>query len=141
MAAFPDFQIPMTLRLALPLLAALVLAGCSSTDPTTCDATGTVTTTEVTPGSGSAVAGPNSNVTVRYVGKLLDGTTFDQSENAAFNLAATVPGFRLGVTGMKIGGRRTIVIPPNLGYGAFPPSRSIPPCATLTFDVTLLDVR
>ena len=51
-----------------------------------------------------------------------------------------MPGFRLGVTGMKIGGRRTIVIPPNLAYGAYPPSASIPPCATLTFDVTLLDV-
>ena len=129
------------LRLAVPLLAALLLAGCSSNDPTTCADAGGVQTTDVTVGTGSAVATSNSTVTVRYTGTLQDGTTFDQSENASFSLARTVPGFRLGVTGMKIGGRRTIIIPPNLAYGAFPPSASIPPCATLTFDVTLLDVR
>ncbi len=129
------------LRLAVPLLAALVLAGCSSNDPTTCADAGGVQTTDVTLGTGSAVATSNSTVTLRYVGTLADGTTFDQNQNATFNLAGTVPGFRLGVTGMKIGGRRTIVIPPNFGYGANPPSASIPACATLTFDVTLLDVR
>ena len=127
------------LRLALPLFAALVLAGCSSNDPTTCDDAGGVQTTDVTLGTGSAVAMANSFVTVRYVGMVADSAVFDQSENAAFNLASTVPGFRLGMTGMKIGGRRTLVIPPNLAYGAFPPSATIPPCATLTFDVSLLD--
>ena len=40
---------------------------------------------------------------------------------------------------MRVGGRRTITIPPNLGYGANPPSSAIPACATLVFDVTLLD--
>lgn len=129
----------MTLRLALPLLAAVLIAGCSSNDPTTCADAGGVQSVDVTLGTGSFVATANSTVTVRYVGKLADGTTFDQSESARFNLAGTVPGFRLGVAGMKIGGRRTITVPPNLAYGAYPPSSSIPPCATLTFDVTLLD--
>lgn len=138
---------PLRLRLAAPLLLALTLAGCGSNDPTTCDEGGTVQTTDVTVGTGSAVATVNSTVAVRYVGRIADGSVFDQSDAAVtFNLAGTIPGFRLGIAGMKIGGRRTIVIPPNLGYGANPPPAragfaTIAPCATLTFDVTLLDVR
>ena len=134
----------MTLRLAASILALALagptLAGCGSNDPATCDPGGELVKTDVTVGTGSAVATVNSTVTVRYVGTLADGTVFDRNETATFNLGGTIPGFRLGIDGMKIGGRRTIVVPPNLGYGASPPS-GIPPCATLTFDVTLLDVR
>ena len=133
---------PRRLASLLVLAAALAggtLAGCSSNTPATCDGGGEVTKTDVTVGTGSAVANENSSVTVRYVGTLADGSVFDRSESASFNLGGTIAGFRIGIAGMKIGGRRTIVSRRTSGT-AHPPG-GIPPCATLTFDVTLLDIR
>ena len=125
---------------SLALALALAASGCSSTDPTTCDGGAEVQKVDVTVGTGSAVATVNSTVTVRYVGTLANGTEFDSNDAATFSLGRTIPGFRLGIAGMKIGGRRTITVPPNLGYG--PTAREgIPSCSTLIFDVTLLDIR
>ena len=131
------------MRLAsLSILAlALALTGCDSGEPTTCSDTSTeVQKADVTVGTGSATATVNSTVTVTYVGTLTDGTEFDSGRLDNFSLARTIPGFRLGVAGMKIGGRRTITVPPYLGYVAAT-RPGIPSCSTLIFDVTLLDVR
>ena len=104
-------------------------------------------------GSGNeAVAG--RQVTVHYTGWLYDearadhkGAKFDSSrdhgEPFAFRLGAgqVIRGWDEGVAGMKVGGRRTLTIPPQLGYGSRGAGRDIPPNATLVFDVELLDVR
>ena len=110
------------MRSVLLLLALLALAACdSSTD-------------------GPARAG--DTVTVRYIGSLADGTVFDQSDRATFNLGGVIPGFRDGIVGMVVGEQRVFDIPPDQAYGATPPPGSgIPPNATLTFDVTLLGIR
>lgn len=88
------------------------------------------------------VAQANSTVTVAYEGRLEDGTVFDESEGATFSLLNVIPGFRDGVVGMRVGETRTFSVAPEDGYGANPPEgSSIPPNATLIFEVTLLDVR
>jgi FKBP-type peptidyl-prolyl cis-trans isomerase len=91
-----------------------------------------------------AVAG--KSVSVHYTGWLEDGTQFDTSVGGqpfTFTLGAgqVIPGWDEGVAGMKVGGKRKLVIPPELGYGAqgYPPV--IPANATLTFEVELLDVK
>jgi FKBP-type peptidyl-prolyl cis-trans isomerase len=87
-------------------------------------------------------------VSVHYTGRLKDGTVFDTSKKAGrgpfdFKLGAgkVIKGWDEGVAGMKVGGQRKLIIPPELGYGArgYPPV--IPPNAELTFDVELLDVK
>ena len=109
--------------------------------------------TDTTVGTGhDAVAG--RNVTVHYTGWLYDprrddkkGTKFDSSvdrnEPFSFRLGAgqVIRGWDDGVAGMKVGGKRTLTIPPEYGYGAQGAGGVIPPDATLLFDVELLDVR
>ena len=97
-------------------------------------------------GTGSeAVAG--SSVSVHYTGWLTDGTKFDSSVDGGkpfeFRLGAgmVIAGWDEGVAGMHIGGKRKLVIPGDLGYGAAGAGRDIPPNATLVFEVELLDVR
>jgi FKBP-type peptidyl-prolyl cis-trans isomerase FkpA len=97
-------------------------------------------------GTGTEAA-PRMRVSVHYTGTLTDGTKFDSSrdrnEPFQFVLGAgqVIKGWDQGVAGMKVGGRRTLTIPPEMGYGArgFPPV--IPPNSTLVFDIELLDVR
>ena len=94
------------------------------------------------------------NVSVHYTGWLYDdkaadkkGTKFDSSvdrkEPFKFDLGAgqVIQGWDEGFAGMKIGGKRTLVIPPEMGYGARGAGGVIPPNATLIFDVELLDVK
>ena len=101
------------------------------------------------PGAGeTAVKG--QRVTVHYTGWLYSndtpGTKFDSSKDRgdpfAFSLGAgmVIRGWDEGVAGMKIGGARTLIIPPELGYGARGAGGVIPPNATLKFDVELLGV-
>ena len=86
------------------------------------------------------------SVSVHYTGKLEDGTEFDSSiprgQPFTFTLGAgqVIKGWDLGVEGMKIGEKRSLVIPPHLGYGIRGAGATIPPNATLIFDIELLEV-
>ena len=108
---------------------------------------------EVRVGSG-AEAQAGRTVTVHYTGWLYDaarpdrkGSKFDSSrdrnEPFSFSLGAgeVIQGWDQGVAGMRVGGQRTLTIPPQLGYGARGAGGVIPPNATLLFDVELLEVR
>jgi len=101
---------------------------------------------ELVVGTGSE-AQSGKRVTVHYTGWLTDGTKFDSSvdrgEPFVFQLGAgmVIRGWDEGVAGMKVGGKRKLTIPPELGYGARGAGGVIPPNATLVFDVELLGVR
>ncbi len=85
-------------------------------------------------------------VSVHYTGKLEDGTVFDSSiprgQPFTFTLGAgqVIKGWDLGVEGMTIGEKRNLIIPPHLGYGTRGAGGTIPPNATLIFDVELIKV-
>lgn len=86
-----------------------------------------------------------SYVTVHYVGKLTNGTKFDSSRDRnrpfEFNLGAgeVVKGWDKGVKGMRVGGKRKLIIPPELGYGSKKVG-NIPADSTLIFEVELLKI-
>jgi FKBP-type peptidyl-prolyl cis-trans isomerase len=85
----------------------------------------------------------NSSVTVHYVGTLPDGTEFDSSrargEPATFPMRGVVRGFSEPISNMRVGGRTFVVVPPALAYGEAGRPPVIPPNATLTFDIELID--
>lgn len=97
-------------------------------------------------GSGNTPS-PGKQVTVHYTGWLTNGTKFDSSldKNQPFTFTIgrgeVVPGWDEGVMTMKLGGKRKLIIPPELGYGAAGAGGVIPPNATLVFEVILLDIR
>jgi len=94
-------------------------------------------------GTGAA-AEPGDVLTVNYTGKLDNGTVFDTSVGKApfqFTLgeAQVIPGWDQGLVGMKVGGKRILIVPPDLAYGP-QGDGPIPPNATLTFEIDLLGV-
>jgi peptidylprolyl isomerase len=97
-------------------------------------------------GSG-AEATPGKIVSVHYTGWLQNGVKFDSSldRGQPFTLnvgvGQVIPGWDEGLVGMKVGGKRLLVIPPELGYGAAGSPPVIPPNATLIFEVELLEVK
>lgn len=96
---------------------------------------------------GSGLGARDGHVlSVHYTGRLTTGERFDANtsgEGYSFQLGRrqVILGWEQGIQGMRIGGKRRLVIPPALGYGqrGFPPD--IPPSATLVFEVELLDIR
>ena len=90
-----------------------------------------------------AAAQTGDQVTVHYTGWLHDGTKFDSSlpgDPVTFSLAGNlIQGWKEGVPGMKVGGKRKLVIPPNLAYGKRGQG-IIPKNATLVFDIDLIGV-
>jgi len=96
-------------------------------------------------GDGDTPADSSSTVTVHYTGWLLDGKKFDSSVDRGtpidFPLDGVIKGWTEGVGSMKVGGKRKLIIPPDLGYGARGAGGVIPPNATLVFDVELLNVQ
>jgi FKBP-type peptidyl-prolyl cis-trans isomerase len=106
--------------------------------------------TDTKTGDGAA-ATPGNKVSVHYTGWLYNngakGAKFDSSVDRGqpfqFTLGAhqVIAGWDEGVAGMKVGGKRTLIIPPELGYGARGAGGVIPPNATLMFDVELLGVQ
>jgi len=101
---------------------------------------------DVVVGEGTtATAG--QTVRVHYTGWLIDGTKFDSSldrdDPFSFPLGKgrVIRGWDEGVQGMRVGGRRKLTIPPQLGYGRTGAGGVIPPNATLIFEVELLEIR
>lgn len=91
-------------------------------------------------GTGSVAANGNT-LTMRYTGWLANGAQFDSNQGRGFQFTlgegVVIQGWDLGVKGMKTGGKRQLIIPPALGYGASGQG-PIPPNAILVFDVTLV---
>jgi FKBP-type peptidyl-prolyl cis-trans isomerase len=92
-------------------------------------------------------AKPGDRITVHYTGWLADGTKFDSSldRNQPFQFVLgrgmVIQGWDKGVAGMKVGGKRRLVIPPQMAYGEQGAAGAIPPNAALTFEVELLAVE
>lgn len=139
-------------RLFIPLLLSLLAAGCTPPGPPPGGTIAKFEQIDTVPGSGAeAVAG--SKVSVHYTGWIYDerkpdkhGEKFDSSldrgEPFSFNLGdkQVIRGWDEGVAGMKVGGKRTLMIPAEYGYG----NRGVGPIpagSSLVFDVELLDVK
>jgi len=96
-------------------------------------------------GTGSEVT-PGARVRMHYVGRLRDGTVFDSSRERNTPMEVEVgkgyliKGFEEGVMGMRVGGKRRLVIPPQLGYGERNVGGKIPANATLEFEVEVLEI-
>ena len=91
-------------------------------------------------------ASAGMEVEVHYTGMLTDGTQFDSSVDRGpfsfqLGMGSVIKGWDEGVAGMRVGGKRVLIIPPELGYGAAGAGASIPPNATLIFEVELLAIK
>ena len=141
------------LPIAAVMFVMLALVGCRDPGPPPGGRIPELQRIDVRPGTG-AVASPGSQVTVHYTGWLYDekapqqrGQKFDSSrdrgEPLGFLLGArrVIRGWDEGVAGMRVGGQRMLMIPPEYGYGRKGAGGAIPPNASLVFEVELLDVK
>ena len=138
----------------IPILALVLISGCGGDDDNSGTGVGPTTSApysqiDLVVGTGT-VAGGGNNVTVAYTGWLHDtsrpdakGTQFDSNAAFTFRLGtgAVIRGWDVGVAGMRIGGQRRLIIPPDLAYGSAGRPPTIPPNATLVFDITLNAVQ
>ena len=106
---------------------------------------GSLRTGEIAPGSGPG-AQPGQKLSVQYTGWLANGTMFDSSRTRGQAFAFTlgnhevIQGWDDGLKGVRAGGKRRLVIPPALGYGAQGAGGAIPPNATLVFDIEVVSI-
>ena len=133
----------MKIKWLITMAIMLLVAGCSKDNK---NMNGELIIEDIIVGQG-AEAVKYSIVTVNYTGWLEDGTKFDSSLNPGreplrFTLGAgqMIQGFDQGIVGMKVGGKRKLTIPPNLGYGS-QDKGIIPPNSTLIFELDLLIVE
>ncbi len=97
-------------------------------------------------GTGSAQVAAGDTILVHYIGSFMDGKKFDSSYDRNQPLEVTVgagrviPGFDRGVVGMKVGGKRKLIIPSDLAYGA-QGSGPIPPNSPIQFEIELLEIK
>jgi FKBP-type peptidyl-prolyl cis-trans isomerase FkpA len=141
------------MRRLLPLIALLALAACNGTPPPyTGGSVAALTKTDLKVGDG-AEAKPGMEVLVNYTGWLYDekaadkhgakfDSSFDHGSPFSFVLGQgqVIPGWDQGVAGMRVGGKRELLIPAELGYGARGAGGGvIPPGASLVFEVELVD--
>lgn len=97
-------------------------------------------------GTGSAVKS-GDKIKINYIGTLVDGKKFDSSYDRGqpfetqIGVGQVIKGWDLGVLGMKVGGKRKLTIPPELGYGEKGAGEVIPPNATLIFEVELVAIN
>ena len=133
----------MKIKWLITIAIMLLVAGCSKDDK---NMNGELIIEDIIVGQG-AEAVKYSIITVNYTGWLEDGTKFDSSLNPGreplrFTLGAgqMIQGFDQGILGMKVGGKRKLTIPPNLGYGS-QDKGIIPPNSTLIFELDLLIVE
>ena len=133
----------MKIKWLITMAIILLVAGCSKDDK---NMSGELIIEDIMVGQG-AEAVKYSIITVNYTGWLEDGTKFDSSLNPGreplrFTLGAgqMIQGFDQGIVGMKVGGKRKLTIPPNLGYGS-QDKGIIPPNSTLIFELDLLIVE
>lgn len=134
---------------AIAALLAVTVSACggSSDSPTAPSANVPFSTVDVRVGTG-AEANTGRAVTVNYAGYLYSatatenkGTRFDSGTLPFTVGSGVIPGFSQGVIGMRVGGIRRVIIPPNLGYGAQGSPPRIPGNATLVFEIELLSVQ
>ena len=137
----------MRLTLLGALALAVVVSGCSKDNPTAPSANVPFSTVDVRVGTGTE-ATTGRLVQVNYSGYLYSataaenkGTPFDAGTFPFTVGTGVIPGFSQGVQGMRVGGIRRVIIPPNLGYGAQGSPPAIPGNATLVFDIELLAVQ
>lgn len=139
------------MRRLIPFLVLVAVASCGGDDNPTTTPTPAVpySQTDLVVGTGAAAVSGN-RVTVGYTGWLYDaarpegkGSQFDSNTSFPFTLGtgAVIRGWDVGVPGMRIGGQRRLVIPPDLAYGSTGRPPSIPSNATLVFDITLNAVQ
>ena len=125
------------------LLAASLRRFCTESIPLITLKSGLMYRDIYTPDDNAEIAEPNKLVSVHYTGRLEDGTVFDSSIERRTPISFTIgkreviKGWEEGVYGMKVSGKRQLVIPPHLGYGAQGVG-PIPPNALLHFDVELV---
>ena len=87
------------------------------------------------------------HIVVHYTGRLTDGTKFDSSHDrnepfeVAIGVGYVIKGWDMGIPGMKVGGKRKLTIPYQLGYGKYGSEPTIPGFATLVFEIELLKIK